>query len=75
MTFAFDPATLLVKVIVIIVAIPVHEWAHCYVAYVLGDDTPALQGRLTLNPLAHLDPIGPLLIFFWRFWLGPCGSG
>ncbi len=68
--FGFDPETLLVKVIAFLVAIPVHEWAHCYVAYMLGDDTPALQGRLTLNPLVHLDPIGSLLILVGGFGWG-----
>jgi Zn-dependent protease len=43
-------------------AIAVHEFAHAYAANKLGDPTPRLQGRLTLNPIAHLDPVGTLLI-------------
>jgi Zn-dependent protease len=39
----------------------VHEWAHAYTAWKLGDDTAARQGRLTLNPTSHIDPIGTLL--------------
>jgi len=40
----------------------VHEWAHAWSAHALGDDTAARQGRLTLDPLAHLDPIGSVLL-------------
>lgn len=46
----------------IIIAIGIHEAAHCYMADYLGDPTPRSQGRLTLNPLAHLDPMGTLVI-------------
>lgn len=42
----------------IIIALSVHEFAHAYVAYKFGDDTAKRQGRLTLSPMAHLDPIG-----------------
>ena len=44
-----------------------HEFAHGYIAYKLGDTTAAKNGRLTLNPLAHLDPIGSLMILFVGF--------
>ncbi len=40
----------------------VHEWAHAYSAWKLGDDTASREGRLTLNPLAHIDPIGTVLL-------------
>lgn len=43
-------------------SLSVHEWAHAWTAWKLGDDTARLQGRLTLNPLAHIDPIGTLLL-------------
>jgi Zn-dependent protease len=46
----------------VILALTVHEWAHARVALELGDDTALQQGRLTLNPLAHLDPIGTVLL-------------
>jgi Zn-dependent protease len=49
---------------------PIHEWAHAWTAYRLGDDTAALQGRLTLNPLAHLDPIGTFSLLFLGFGWG-----
>lgn len=45
-----------------ILALSVHEFAHAFVAYKLGDDTAARMGRLTLNPVSHIDPIGTLLI-------------
>lgn len=50
----------------------IHEFSHAYVAYWLGDDTAARQGRLTLNPLAHLDPLGTLLMLVAGFgWARP----
>ena len=58
--------------VVLIIAFTVHEWAHAYTAYKLGDDTPKEQGRLTWNPLQHLDPIGTLFIFIFGFgWARP----
>jgi Zn-dependent protease len=47
-----------------------HEFAHAWVADKLGDDTPRLQGRLTLNPLAHVDWLGTALLPFLTSWLG-----
>lgn len=56
----------------ILIAITFHEYAHGKVASLLGDPTPGAQGRLTLNPLAHLDPIGTLLLFVAGFgWAKP----
>lgn len=49
-------------VIPLILSLTVHEWAHAISAYRLGDDTAARMGRLTLNPLPHIDPIGTLLL-------------
>lgn len=54
-------------VFVVFCTLPVHEFAHAWTATKLGDDTARLQGRLTLSPLAHLDPIGALLIFLVGF--------
>ena len=48
-------------------ATPLHEFAHAGVAVLLGDDTPRLRGRLTINPLAHMDPIGVIMIFLFGF--------
>lgn len=44
-----------------ILSLSVHEWAHAWSAYKLGDDTASRQGRLTLNPIAHIDPIGTII--------------
>ena len=57
-----DPATLLALAIILLVSFPVHEFAHAFVAYRLGDDTAARQGRLSLNPLRHLDPLGTIML-------------
>ncbi len=48
-------------------ATPLHEFAHAFVAVKLGDDTPKLRGRVTINPMAHVDPIGILMIFLFGF--------
>src|ERR1700693_380637 len=53
---------LLVRFFVLTVSMTIHEFPHAYAAYRFGDDTAARAGRLTLNPLAHLDPVGSLLI-------------
>jgi Zn-dependent protease len=59
-------------IITLMIAFTVHEFAHAYVAYKFGDPTAERQGRLTLNPLAHLDPFGTLLIFIAGFgWARP----
>lgn len=65
-----NPISFLFWLIGLTVAITVHEFAHAYMADRLGDPTPRLQGRLTLNPLAHLDPIGTLMLLFVRFGWG-----
>ncbi len=58
----FDVITLFTKAVILLVGFPIHELAHAWVAYRLGDNTAKQQGRLTLNPLAHLDPFGSLLL-------------
>jgi Zn-dependent protease len=45
-----------------VLSLSVHEWAHAYSAYKLGDDTAERMGRMTLNPLVHIDPIGTILL-------------
>lgn len=52
---------------VVFCATPLHEFAHALVAVKLGDDTPRLRGRLTINPMAHLDKRGALMIFLFGF--------
>ena len=67
-----SPAQIVVWVIMILIAFPVHEFAHAFIADRFGDDTPRLNGRLTLNPLVHIDPIGALLLLVAHFgWAKP----
>jgi Zn-dependent protease len=66
------PAELISRIVVLVVAFTIHELAHALVADWFGDDTPRSQGRLTLNPLAHLDPMGSLLLLVAGFgWAKP----
>ncbi|MFQ6608070.1 MAG: site-2 protease family protein [Fidelibacterota bacterium] len=56
----------------ILVALTFHEYAHGYVAFQLGDPTAKMAGRLTLNPISHLDPIGTIMLFIVHFgWAKP----
>lgn len=72
MTRLLDPDYLIALAILYLTSFPIHEWAHAWAAYQLGDDTAALRGRLTINPLAHLDPLGALsLVFFGYGWGKP----
>jgi Zn-dependent protease len=58
--------------IILLTAFPVHEFAHAWTANYFGDNTPRLNGRLTLNPLKHLDPIGSLMMIVAGFgWAKP----
>lgn len=72
MGFGLDPVTLLARLIVLATAFTVHEFAHAWTATQFGDQTPRQHGRLTLNPLAHLDPLGSLMLIFAGFgWAKP----
>src|SRR5687768_7374424 len=55
-------STRVMILIPLLLSLTVHEWAHAYSAYRLGDDTAEREGRLTLNPIAHIDPLGTLLL-------------
>ncbi|MEK3857378.1 site-2 protease family protein [Cytobacillus sp. FSL H8-0458] len=58
--------------VTLMIAFTVHEFAHAFMAYKFGDPTAKNQGRLTLNPMQHLDPIGTILIFIAGFgWARP----
>ncbi len=60
------------RLIAIVVGLVIHEFAHAWTAMVLGDKTAKYQGRVTLNPVAHLEPIGLLMILFGPFgWARP----
>ncbi|MSR87508.1 site-2 protease family protein [Candidatus Peribacteria bacterium] len=59
-------------IIALLIAVSIHEWAHAITATKLGDPTPGNAGRLTLNPLAHLDPVGAILFLTVGFgWAKP----
>jgi Zn-dependent protease len=67
-----DIKSLILLIPPILAALTVHEYAHGLVAYRLGDPTAKYQGRLTLNPIAHLDPLGTILLFIAYFgWAKP----
>ena len=59
---AADIRYILMAVFVLLISVAIHEFGHAFMAYKLGDDTPKRQGRVTLNPLAHADLIGTLLL-------------
>ncbi len=67
---SFNPVEFIFGLVALIVAITIHEFSHAAAAERLGDPTPRLQGRLTLNPLAHLDPLGTLMLILIRFGWG-----
>lgn len=63
---------LVLRAAAVLLALALHEYAHAVAAVRLGDPTPRLQGRLTLNPLAHLDPFGTIMLFLFSFgWAKP----
>ncbi|OQY18519.1 MAG: site-2 protease family protein [Chloroflexi bacterium] len=66
----FSLDRIITLVILFLTSMPIHEFAHAWTAYQLGDDTASLRGRLTINPLAHLDPIGTLALVFFGFGWG-----
>jgi len=69
-----DPGTWLKQTLLllpaIVIAITLHEFAHAFSAYKLGDQTPKAQGRVTLNPLSHIDPFGIIVLIFVGFGWG-----
>ncbi len=65
-----NPLGALIGLIALVIAITIHEFAHAWTSDRLGDPTPRLEGRLTLNPLAHLDPLGTILLIIARFGWG-----
>jgi len=65
-----EPTLFFIWILAIVYGITVHEFSHVLAAYLQGDDTGKLMGRLTLNPLAHIDPIGMLMLLFVGFGWG-----
>lgn len=67
-----DIPQLILSAMAALIALTIHEYAHGYVAYRLGDDTAKSLGRLSLNPIKHIDPIGALCMIFFHFgWAKP----
>ena len=70
----FDFSSMLYRIPALLIAITIHEYAHAQTAEAMGDPTPRFMGRLTFNPLAHLDPIGALMLIVAGFgWAKPVG--
>jgi Zn-dependent protease len=67
-----NPQTLISRIIILLIAFTVHEFAHAWTATAYGDETPRQNGRLTLNPLSHLDVMGSLMLLVAGFgWAKP----
>ena len=70
--FDFSVGSIIAKVIIILIALPLHEFAHAAVAFKLGDNTARDEGRLSVNPIRHLDPLGTILLMVAGFgWAKP----
>lgn len=65
-----NPILLIIFLLGLLLAITIHEYAHAYAAYKCGDPTAKLMGRLSLNPLVHLDPLGTIFLFLVGFGWG-----
>lgn len=68
--FLENPIAALIIFLVLMLSLALHEAAHAFTANYFGDDTPRYQGRLTLNPLAHMDPLGTVLLVVAGFGWG-----
>ena len=67
-----DPLTFVLIAVPLLYSVILHELAHGWVAYRMGDPTAKMMGRLSLNPLKHLDPVGTLMLFIFGFgWARP----
>jgi len=76
MDFGIDPETLrrgLIFYLVLIASLCVHEWAHAITAHKLGDDTPDREGRVTLNPIVHMDLLGSVIFPLLSIFVFPGG--
>lgn len=68
----YDLVMYATRMLIIFLILPLHEFAHAWTAYKLGDDTASYQGRMTLNPIAHIDPIGAILLLLVGYgWAKP----
>lgn len=63
---------IIIQLPILLISLTIHEFSHGYAAYVLGDDTAKRAGRLTLNPISHIDPFGLIMLFIARIgWAKP----
>ena len=63
---------IVIQLPILLISLTIHEFSHGYVAYLLGDDTAKRAGRLTLNPISHIDPFGLIMLFIARIgWAKP----
>lgn len=70
--FDFNILAIIAGIPGLLIALVIHEYAHAQVAVWMGDDTPRMMGRLTLNPIAHIDPVGLMMLLVARFgWAKP----
>lgn len=70
--FDFNILAIIAGIPGLLIALVIHEYAHAQVADWMGDDTPRMMGRLTLNPVAHIDPVGLMMLLVARFgWAKP----
>lgn len=70
--FHINRYVILARIVIVLLILPLHEFAHGWVARKFGDDTAEAAGRLTVNPIAHLDPFGSVLLLFTGFgWAKP----
>ncbi|EIW18471.1 Zn-dependent protease (includes SpoIVFB) [Pelosinus fermentans] len=69
--FGFDE-NMIFRIPALLIALTIHEYAHARVAVWMGDNTPKMMGRLTLNPISHLDPFGLIMLWLFKFgWAKP----
>ena len=69
---SIDVLQIITKILIIFLVLPIHECAHAWAAHKMGDETAAYSGRLTLNPLAHIDILGALCLLITGFgWAKP----
>ncbi|MGC8875188.1 MAG: site-2 protease family protein, partial [Chloroflexia bacterium] len=71
----FDPVSILSMAIALLLGLTIHEFSHAWAANRLGDPTPRWAGRVTLNPLAHLDPIGAVMFVLMILGYAPIAWG
>ena len=70
--FSSNIQSLIISLFIVLISITVHEYCHGYAALKMGDHTAESMGRLSMNPLAHIDPIGALCMIFFHFgWANP----